>query len=100
MNFLLNGEIVYKRKSTKVWQTENCKYGIVVLSKNFFKKNWTRKELDSLFTRQTSEGKPVILPLLHGLDPNRLVELYPMLSGKWYKKSTNVFKFVGRGLPK
>ena len=67
----------------------NCKYGIVVLSENFFKKNWTKQELDALFARQTSEGKSVILPIVHGLEHNRLVELNPILAGKLYKKSTD-----------
>jgi len=39
------------------------RYGIVVLSPSFFAKKWTEAELGALYTRQTTSGKKVILPV-------------------------------------
>ena len=43
------------------------RYGIVVLSKAFFKKDWTNWELDGLVARQMnhSEGNNLIIPIWH-----------------------------------
>lgn len=40
------------------------RFGVVVLSKSFFGKNWTNYELDGLVTREM-QGKKVVLPVLH-----------------------------------
>ena len=44
-----------------------CDYGVVVLSHNFFKKNWTNLEYNSLNTRDVSQRGGVILPIWHGV---------------------------------
>lgn len=44
----------------------NSKYGIVVLSKSFFSKQWTQYELDALVNRSMS-GNKVILPIWHNV---------------------------------
>jgi hypothetical protein len=44
-----------------------CRYGVVILSKNFFRKNWPQWELDGLVQRQNSEGRQLILPVWHGV---------------------------------
>lgn len=40
-----------------------CDYGVVVLSRNFFSKKWTRAELDRLFALERAVHK-IILPRL------------------------------------
>ena len=42
------------------------RYGVVVLSKAFFDKNWPRYELDGLAAREI-EGEKVILPIWYGV---------------------------------
>jgi TIR domain len=42
-------------------------YGIVVLSRNFFEREWPQWELDGLTQKQNSEGRKVILPVLHNI---------------------------------
>lgn len=42
----------------------NAKYGVVVLSSSFFKKNWPQYELDGMVAREM-EGTKVILPIWH-----------------------------------
>jgi hypothetical protein len=44
----------------------NSRYGIVILSPNFFEKDWPRKELNGLATREVGQKK-VILPIWHGV---------------------------------
>jgi len=41
------------------------KFGIVVLSKNFFAKPWTQRELRGLVTREMVEQQDIILPIWH-----------------------------------
>ena len=45
----------------------NSRFGIVILSPNFFAKQWTEAELSALYTRQQSEKDKVILPILHNI---------------------------------
>ena len=42
-------------------------YGIVILSENFFKKDWPQRELEGLVAKEI-EGRKVILPLWHKVD--------------------------------
>jgi HD-GYP domain-containing protein (c-di-GMP phosphodiesterase class II) len=44
----------------------NSRYGIVILSPNFFAKDWPRKELNGLATREVGKKK-VILPIWHAV---------------------------------
>ncbi|HEY3298788.1 MAG TPA: toll/interleukin-1 receptor domain-containing protein [Armatimonadota bacterium] len=54
-------------------------FGIVVLSHDFFAKNWPQKELNALFSRQVN-GRDVIFPIWHGLSKNDLLGYSPLLS--------------------
>ena len=42
----------------------NCTLAVVVISKKYFGRNWTEKELTELFNRQNKSGEKIILPLL------------------------------------
>lgn len=59
----------------------NSRYGIVVLSNDFFKKEWPQKELDGLVQRE-HRGKKVILPIWHGVSSDDILFYSPILSGK------------------
>lgn len=56
-----------------------CKYGIVVLSPNFFAKKWTQVELNALFSRQINEKK-LILPIWHNISRDEVLRNSPMLA--------------------
>lgn len=56
------------------------RYGLVVISPNFFKKEWTKKELDGL-TAKEHGGDQVILPVWHNVDAEYVRKRAPMLSG-------------------
>jgi hypothetical protein len=61
-------------------------YGIVILSKAFFAKNWPQKELDGLFAREIG-GKEVILPIWHDLTKEDVEKYSPMLADKFAANS-------------
>lgn len=59
-----------------------CRIGIVVLSKNFFKKNWTNWELDGLVARQQSSGNEMIIPIWLDITKDELEAYSPPLADK------------------
>jgi len=57
------------------------RFGVVVLSKPFFAKNWPQYELDGLVTKEMT-GEQVILPLWHGITKREVIEQSPSLADK------------------
>lgn len=57
------------------------RFGIVVLSPAFFRKNWPQYELDGLVAREMSGGK-VILPLWHHVSKNDVLSYSPALADR------------------
>ncbi len=57
----------------------NSEYGIVVLSEEFFEKEWAQYELDGLVSRHMEEDK-VILPLWYDIDHEYVARQSPPLS--------------------
>jgi TIR domain-containing protein len=60
----------------------DCTFGIVVLSKSFFAKEWPQKELDALTTREAAEGGKIILPVWHDISAKEIAKFAPMLADK------------------
>ena len=60
---------------------KNSRFGVVVLSPDFFLKPWPRTELDGLATRAAVEGRKVILPVWHRLGHAEVAEHSPSLGG-------------------
>lgn len=75
----------------------NSRYGIVVLSKNFFAKNWPQHELDGLMSREIA-GTKVILPVWHNISFEEVRIASPMLSGLVAAKSNEGLETVVRKL--
>lgn len=59
----------------------NSRYGIVVLSKNFFSKNWPQYELDGLTAREI-DGQKVILPIWYGISKKDVLKYSLSLADK------------------
>jgi len=59
----------------------NSNYGIVILSKAFFEKNWPKYELNGLTAREI-EGKKVILPIWYDIDKRDVLKYSPSLADK------------------
>jgi hypothetical protein len=65
----------------------SSRFGVVVLSPHFFKKTWTQAELDALLNLETAGGNR-ILPILHNLTHPELVQLSPVLSGRFARDTS------------
>jgi hypothetical protein len=59
-----------------------CSYGIVVLSPNFFSKEWPQRELDALTAKEIAEREKVILPIWHEIDAAFVLKHSPLLADK------------------
>lgn len=69
------------------------RFGIVVLSHNFFAKEWPKKELDGLFARETSSAK-VILPVWHGVEKEDVLKFSPILADRVAVRSNQGIQHV------
>lgn len=59
----------------------NSTYGIVVLSKAFFEKNWPQYELNGLTAKEMG-GKKVVLPIWHQVTRDDVLKYSPPLADK------------------
>lgn len=57
------------------------RYGVVILSRSFFKKNWPQRELEGLLARESADGRKVILPVWHQLTFEEVVAYSPIIAG-------------------
>ena len=64
------------------------RFGAVVLSPEFFAKNWTQYELDGLVTREMT-GEQVILPLWHRLTKAELLQESPSLANRMARSTSD-----------
>lgn len=56
------------------------RYGIVVLSPSFFRKQWPQRELNGLVARETGEDRRMILPIWHHVDRDQVLSFSPPLA--------------------
>lgn len=75
----------------------NSRFGIVILSKNFFEKEWPKKELDALVSREDGREK-VILPIWHKVSKSFISQHSPLLSDKLAISSEKGLEFVANEL--
>jgi hypothetical protein len=68
------------------------RFGVVVLSQNFFAKHWTNRELNGLAAIEVA-GEKVILPLWHGVTHADVVEYSPILADR---KAINTMEGIDR----
>ena len=59
----------------------NSRFGVVVLSRHFFSKEWPQKELDGLWSLEV-EGNARILPVWHEISKDEVAGYSPMLADK------------------
>lgn len=71
---------------------EKSEFAIIVISKNFFGREWTELELQNLLNRQNAEGQKLILPILHGVTADQLKEKYPAVADIQAIDSSNYSK--------
>ncbi len=73
------------------------RYGITVLSKRFFEKQWPQRELDGLVVRER-DGKKVILPIWLDVDSEDVAKYSPMLADRVAAKARDGIETVVRQL--
>lgn len=61
---------------------KNSMYGIVVLSNNFFKKKWTKKELEALINKEVITDNNLIFPIWLNLKVEDVYHFSPLLADK------------------
>lgn len=58
-------------------------FGIVILSPDFFKKRWTKRELNALVTRENEGERDLILPVWHEVDRRAVAEFSLLLADRF-----------------
>ena len=59
---------------------DRSEFAIIVISKNFFGREWTDKELNEFLNRQNKNGQKIILPILHNITIEDLRKEYPAVA--------------------
>ncbi len=72
--------------------TAESEFAIIVISKNFFGREWTERELNEFLARQNANGQKIILPLLYGITVDELKSQYPTLGNIQAIKSSDYSK--------
>jgi hypothetical protein len=67
----------------------NSRFGVVVVSRSFFAKNWAQYELDGLVTREMAGGEQVILPIWHEISKDEIIRNSPSLADKLALRSSD-----------
>ena len=57
--------------------TQESEFAIIVISKNFFGREWTEKELKRFLSQENESGQKMILPIIHGITNEELTKHYP-----------------------
>lgn len=60
--------------------TKKAEFAIIVISENFFDREWTERELVEFLNRQNRNGQKLILPILHNISAEQLKEKYPFVA--------------------
>lgn len=67
----------------------NSRFGVIILSGNFFAKEWTQKELDAFFQLE-SGGQEIILPVWHNISKDEVKKHSVFLADKIALKSADL----------
>lgn len=60
----------------------DSRFGVVLLSPDFFRKEWPQAELDGLVARERATGEKVILPVWHRVTKEDVLAQSPTLADK------------------
>lgn len=60
--------------------TRKSEFAVIVISENFFDREWTEKELAEFLSRQNRNGQKLILPILHNITLAQLQKRYPSVA--------------------
>jgi len=71
----------------------NSRFGVVILSENFFKKEWPQKELDALISKEEGQSK-VVLPVWHNISKSFVSRYSILLADKLAVSTSRGLDFV------
>lgn len=57
-----------------------CRFGVIIISDDFYNREWTERELKKLLVRQNKNGEKIILPILYGTTIDKMKQHYKGLS--------------------
>lgn len=60
--------------------TKKAEFAIIVISENFFGREWTETELSAFLNRQNQNGQKLILPIVHNITNEDLKNKYPKVA--------------------
>ena len=60
----------------------SSRFGVVVLSEAFFRKEWPQRELDGLTALETADGESRILPIWHKISKDEVASFSPVLADR------------------
>lgn len=60
--------------------TQKAQFAIIVISENFFGREWTEIELNEFLNRQDKNGQKLILPIIHNITNKDLRNKYPLVA--------------------
>lgn len=60
----------------------SSRFGVVVLSEAFFRKEWPQRELDGLTALETTDGESRILPIWHKISKDEVASFSPVLADR------------------
>jgi hypothetical protein len=69
-------------------------YGLIILSHNFFSKNWPKRELAGLVAREVIEGDKIILPIWHNLTASEVLSYSPTLADRKALSTVQNFELI------
>ena len=72
--------------------TARSHFAIIVISKNFFGRTWTQKELTEFLHRQNETNQKIVLPLLYEVTSEEMKTQYPYLEDIQYIEARNYSK--------
>ena len=75
-------------KSKILEGVSKSEFAVIVISENFFGREWAEKELNELLKSQNSTGQKVILPILHKITRAQLQERYPAIADIQFRDSS------------
>lgn len=75
-------------------------YGIVILSPQFFAKDWPQLELDGLISREIGGRPKVILPVWHNVNKDEVEKYSPILASKFAGNTSDGLDKVALALQK
>ena len=74
---------------------KQSRYGIVILSRNFFRKKWPQNELDALLGKETARRR-VIIPIWHKVDRRYVEARSPILAERFAVSTARGIGYVAQ----